>query len=753
MIVAEPTVNPELVFAHLDRLPPLPAIAIQLIELTTRSDASLADVIALLRGDQALSAKVLSLANSAATGLRQPATTLERAIPMIGLTAVRSVVLASVVFDCFPLPPRKPTAGGFDRAEFWKHSIAVACGARRLAAAKPDTRVDAEEAYIAGLLHDLGKVALHAIFPKGYDRVVLQAAETHSDIADVERAILGADHTVVGRRLADRWRLPRMLQESIWLHHLAADSLPASAANARLIAAVQLADVVAREQRIGMSGNHAHYESSARLADRLGFRPADMSAVVENLLADVAAQCEFLGLERPLPEAMYAHAMSQANADLARINHEMLDTNRRLAASARYFHAISEFDRNLIDWSDPPAVVEAIAKAAQIALQRQEIMAFGLRDNWAAVDISQTQTPAASRVTRAAAFELVNALHELNGSTELIVKAPAAVRSLLASNESAAGTSNIWWLLPIAHEGQIRAGIVFASDAEERAKLASETDDLRSFLVSVGLALGRANAHAAARKLSEDLAETNRRLQQVQVELLRSRTLSMIAEMAAGAGHELNSPLTVISGRAQMLASQITDPEARRSLEVIMRKAHECSGIVSELMDFARPHAPELEPVDLAALIAEVRDEVVEKAKLPPSRIAIDVSAPSGTQQPPPANADRQQIRTVLIELLNNAIDAVYGNDGIITIKCRRSTQGDGVELIIRDTGIGMTPQVLQSAFDPFFSHRQAGRGRGLGLPRAYRIVELHHGRITLESRRDEGTTVRVLLPIATRTA
>ena len=84
----------------------------------------------------------------------------------------------------------------------------------------------------------------------------------------------------------------------------------------------------------------------------------------------------------------------------------------------------------------------------------------------------------------------------------------------------------------------------------------------------------------------------------------------MIAEMAAGAGHELNSPLTVISGRAQMLAKQLTEPDARRSLETIRSKAHECSRLVSELMDFARPRPPKLSGVNVPELLAEARAAV-----------------------------------------------------------------------------------------------------------------------------------------------
>lgn len=746
--------SPEVVLSHLDSLPTLPAIAVRLLQVTALSDSDASDVIKLLRGDQSLTARILSVAASAALGVREPVTTLERAVPLIGFAAVRSIVLATSVFDCFGKRSADSRGGAFDRVEFWKHALAVACAARRLARAVPDMGVDPEEAYVAGLLHDLGKVALAAVFPKAYDRIVAQVNQSRGDIADHERAVLGADHTVAGRRVAERWRLPRDLQETIWLHHLAADALPSSVGRPRLIGTVQLADTLAREQRIGYSGNHVFYETSPRLADRLGFTVTHLSVVVEALGTDVAEQATLLGLDGETPQAVYVKAMTRANAELGRLNAELLSGNRRLAAGARYFKAIAHFEQRLTDWADPAAVVIALADAAATALQRPRVAAFGLRENGSVVDICWIGESPDDRghSTQTVPADLRAWLEQTRaGLDAVLVPAPSGVRALLtpAFGPADRGTA---WLLPIFHRGEVAGGAAYLSEADERSRLAEEAEELRSFLASLGLALGRANAQAAAQRLSEDLAETNRRLQQMQVELLRSRTLSMIAEMAAGAGHELNSPLSVISGRAQMLAASLPDPEAQRVLQMISKKAHECSGIVSDLMDFARPRSPQVTSVDVTELLAEVRGDWLQASGLPPTRLRLDPPVARG--EPAAAVlADREQMKTVVRELISNATDAVAENNGTIILRWQPAVRENVVEVLVEDTGCGMTPVVLQRALDPFFSHRRAGRGRGLGLPRAYRIVEAHGGRIWLESRPDEGTTVHVLLPRAPATS
>lgn len=738
--------QPELALSHLDGLPTLEPVAVKLLQATADSKSDVEEIAQLLRGDPALTAKLLSVANAAATGARGPVRTVEKAVALLGFAAVRSLVLAVKVFEAFAAKPPPAGQRAFERNEFWKHALAVACAARRLAAARREFSVDTEEAFVAGLLHDLGKIALSAVFPKAYDRIAAQADHARGDIADAERTILGIDHTIAGRRLAERWNLPRPLQETIWLHHLSAEALPSNVLTPQLIALVQLADTLAREQRIGYSGNHSFYEPSRPLAQRLGFSEADVEAVAAHLVGDVAEQVKLLGLDAETSEAMYLKALTRANGELGRINAELTLTNQKLAAGARHFKALSEFDRQLTPWSDLPAVVAAIAGAARIALQRPRVAAFGLHEPPAVLELCWTGETAGAggAATQGVTEELKEWLKDPSQGWEaMLLRVPRALRAALAPAAAHLGRGEPW-LLPILHDNQCAGGIVFCSETDERARLGGEIEELRSFLASLGLALGQANAQAAVRRLSDDLAETNRRLQQMQAELLRSRTLSMIAEMAAGAGHELNSPLTVISGRAQMLQQAVEDPEIERSLQMIHVKAHECSRIVTELMDFARPRPPRMAAVDLAELLNEARTEWLARAALPPARLLPEYNGAL-----PRIWADREQIKTVLRELLGNATDATLANQGGITLGCRAAPGDPAAEIIVRDAGCGMTPQVLERAFDPFFSHRAAGRGRGLGLPRAHRIVEAHGGRIWLESRPGEGTTAHVILPAA----
>lgn len=743
--LAEPAAELDVVLSHLDRLPTLPAVAVRLLEVTADSAATTREVAELLRADQSLTAKLLSLANAAAQGARAPITDLNRAIVQLGFQTVRNLVFSVKVFETFGGRDEADGERRFDRAQFWKHALAVACAAQGLAAVRRDLGIAPGDAFVAGLLHDLGKVALDAVFPKAYDRIAAHAEQTRGDIADSERAILGVDHTVAGRRLAEHWRLPRALREVIWLHHLSIDSLPSSVSAPKLVGLVQAADALARERRIGYSGNHVAYERAADVALRLGLSEVQVGSVAERLVDDVAQQANLLELDRETPRSIYLEALTRANAELSRLNDDLTSSNRRLAAAARYFHALRTLDEQLDASSGVSDLVSAIADAAIVATQKPRLAVFAWRDDAGAVDLAwRADDPAARGCETAllrAEFESIG--EQCDALLDAVVaRAPRAVRTIASPALAQLGEGDAW-LLPIVHDGRLAGGILYLADQDEHARLACEAAELRSFLASLGLALGRARAQAAARRLSDDLADMNRRLQQAQLELLRSRTLSMIAEMAAGAGHELNSPLAVISGRAQLLRERVADPEVQRALDIIRDKAHECSQIVTELMDFARPRTPRSAPVDLRGLLSALRTEFAESAQLPSSRLVLEMPAPL-----PPVRGDEAQLRIVFQELLKNAIAAIQNTPGAVTIRTRLTPTGDALEVVVRDRGCGMTPSVLQRAFDPFFSHRAAGRSRGLGLPRAHRIVEAHSGRVWLESAVDEGTVAHVVLPI-----
>ena len=193
-------------------LPSLPAVALKVIELTSDPDCSMDELGSLIQNDQALAAKVLRTVNSSFYGLREPCSTIKRAIVMLGLSPVKALTLG------FSLVSAVETEGRdeFPFAEYWRRSLFAAVGAKVVAeAAELPT---ADEAFLAGLLHDIGMIALYEALREHYVAVIEKTEGEHAMLVRHEIEAFELQHPEIGAMLAERWRIPSQLVMPIRYH-------------------------------------------------------------------------------------------------------------------------------------------------------------------------------------------------------------------------------------------------------------------------------------------------------------------------------------------------------------------------------------------------------------------------------------------------------------------------------------------------------------------------------------------------------
>jgi signal transduction histidine kinase len=238
--------------------------------------------------------------------------------------------------------------------------------------------------------------------------------------------------------------------------------------------------------------------------------------------------------------------------------------------------------------------------------------------------------------------------------------------------------------------------------------------------------------------MSEPDASFDRRLEQAKLEAMK--------ELAYGASHEVNNPLANISARAQTLLRDESDPDRRRALEAINHQALRAHEMISDLMLFARPPQLQRDRFDLSPIIREIIGEL--SADSARRDIAVTFIAADNLPQ---INADRVQVAVAIKALLLNAIEAI-GRDGLV--ECHATASGrvsegapSAVRITVTDSGPGIPPHIRPRIFDPFFSGREAGRGLGFGLSKAWRIVTDHGGQLTVESGEASGATFIIELP------
>jgi signal transduction histidine kinase len=238
--------------------------------------------------------------------------------------------------------------------------------------------------------------------------------------------------------------------------------------------------------------------------------------------------------------------------------------------------------------------------------------------------------------------------------------------------------------------------------------------------------------------MSNDLARL-RELEANFAETLEREKLEAMAEFAAGAGHEINNPLTVIAGRAQLLLRGETDPERRHALALMNAQAMRVYEMIADMMLFARPPQPNLAKFDavnlLDTLIAELQPTAARQET---------ILMRTGLQEPLEIKADPTQITVAVRALVQNAFEAL-GNGGHVQVALQ-STE-DELQIRVIDDGPGVSDAERRHIFDPFYSARQAGRGLGLGLSKCWRIVTNHGGKVEVESTLGHGAKFTITIP------
>src|ERR1041384_3683337 len=239
-----------------------------------------------------------------------------------------------------------------------------------------------------------------------------------------------------------------------------------------------------------------------------------------------------------------------------------------------------------------------------------------------------------------------------------------------------------------------------------------------------------------------DVQAKNEELATMTQQLWQASRLATMGELAASVAHELNNPLATISLRLETLTAQLAnDDQKRRAVEIVADEAERMGKLVGTLLHFRRRTHRQISTVDAR----EELDNSVEliEYNLRSNNVKIVREYDSNL---PTVQADRQQLRQVFLNLMTNASDAMKAG-GSITLRAPMSAGGDKVHLEFDDTGAGISPESLQKIWDPFFTTKPEGKGTGLGLAICKRVIEEHHGSITIESEEGKGTRITVELP------
>ena len=235
--------------------------------------------------------------------------------------------------------------------------------------------------------------------------------------------------------------------------------------------------------------------------------------------------------------------------------------------------------------------------------------------------------------------------------------------------------------------------------------------------------------------LAGTLAETNRRLEQVQAEARRSERLAALGQLSAGLAHEIRNPLGVIKGSAEMLSQKLADssPLSTELAGYIVTESNRLGALVTRFLDFARPLHADLSPKPIPEVLDRALHDVAQLWKGAP--VQVNKEYAPGL---PPVPIDESLVEQAFVNIIQNAYDAMSVSGGELKVTARRSRQdrrnGDnvaGVEVRISDTGPGISADLREQIFNPFVTTKKAGVGLGLSI--VSKIMDGHHGSVRIE--------------------
>ena len=730
------------VFRKLETLPTLPQIATRMVKTAVSDTSDLDNLARIIESDPPLSSRVLKLINSPKMGLGKEVRTIKEAATILGLEGLKSHILGIHAFDMLTKDLKKHQ---WMRRGLWRHSLAVSCTSELIA--RHTGAFDPAEASVAGLLHDIGIIALDYCFGESkYEKVMNLMQKEDISFLEAETTVLGVDHTLAGKWVAEKWNLPEFILAAIWLHHQGSTTPLLNDEMGNLIRVVHLANTICSQQRFGFADSAVELMSIDEQCENLGLSRQIYKEILPQIGEFVEDRAKILGLDLYERE-LYLKALQSANLHQSRFIEKLDLQNRRLSRTLNEFFIIHSFNEEAPADSSVLEVLQKSARTARDFLSAEKIVCFVVdrQKKYLAGKVSLKGSEETETIFISRGREKKAEAESLNGDRIILQELAAQLASGQNSSYQFPGlpTGGKVAYIPLKVSRSVSGGM-FVDNRKSEVELAWKRQEVLALADAIAGALARAFLVEQLRETSEKLVESSREAEAANVKLLESKKLAAIGRMAAGAAHEMNNPLAIISGRAQLLLEKKkAREELKLHLTVIRDQCERLSKTISDLLGFARPVKPDIKEGKLKDAIEAALADLSEKIAGKQIKIVKHIQ-----KELPKGAFDRFQIIQVFANVIKNAVEATKDR-GTIEISAAASTRKPFLIVKITDTGEGIEAEHLDRIFDPFFSTKQAGRGTGLGLSIAHSIIEAHRGKIRVESTLGKGTTFVIHVPMA----
>ncbi len=678
----------------------MPQILIKLIEHLQADDLGMTELAALVAKDAGMTSKILAVANSSAYHRGSTRTAgLEHSLVALGTDMIKTLVISESVFQTFNSFPH---SGSTDLRAFWKNSLTAAVIARDLAKRMGYPQV--EEAYLAGLLHNVGRLALLATAPKEY--AFNFTARDDENLCAVEQRTLQITHSEAGAWLVERWSLDSFLADSVLYHHEPSSRLESAHP---LIRIVRLAHLMA-----------THAPDDDAIADAMGLcgmGPDDIAAIAAAAARQVDKSAAHLGIDltgaddipsppayAPAPQDPVQQRLSEEVRNLVLVS-EVGQTFSRQQGESGLLESMTRSARILFDFDNTVILLENPTGHALVGMpsaEQQRIAEFS-------IPLSKGGMIAAAALERRLTF-IGRDSAELGLPEEQLFR-------ILGSDSLVC--------LPLVAGARCLGVLVGGVAAWQLASCQKRERFMQAFGAQAAGALEtalseRGHARRQLAHVAEEYREASRRVV-----------------------HEVNNPLSIIKNYLSVLDHKLARREpVVGEMSILNEEIDRVGQLISGLAD--------LQPSDgvRATDVGKVVDDVLRLFRATdfvPASVEIHASV---DEEHSTIEGDADILKQVLVNLVKNAVEALGSMGGRIEIANRGHVNRERklyLELVVSDTGPGLSSEVLANLFSPVKSTKD-GAHHGLGLSIVHSLVKRLDGLISCRSGR-HGTTFEILLP------
>ncbi len=708
--------------SNFKHIPTLPHILLQLMKTCNEENGSLKDVSKIIGKDTALTTRVLKLVNSAYYGNKYHITSVDSAVGLLGTNAIKNIAICSSVHEVFQTVNTKT---GFNLKQFWGHSLTCAILAKLVAINRNIPNPD--DAFLAGLLHDIGKIILWVNFPQQYSDLIEAHKGRPESILAGENQFVGAGHAEIGAWLLDKWNFQSFIADAVRYHHYPLnrlhDALP-------LVKCLYVANAICKNPgRNFADGLHAARET-------FGFTPVAVEEFLSQADAElkVVADSLNIGIEpgkskEPNKESVSAENDRHKQIDLikeVRDRSLLQGTLENLLAATDEAEILKESLQGLHSLFDISLVLFFIFNPEKQGLRGISFPAdkrFSIiKDVFISLQMEKSLMIECLQTRKIA--------DSFTRSSDII---PAVIDEQIVRLLGKEGMICI----PMIGYGETIGVMVLGIDRREFSHLTTQIKPLKMLVNQTSVAI-------RVHRMKES------RLREIQLERFGASS-----SMARKIIHEVNNPLSIIKNYLKILGIKLSAANmAQDEIQILNEEIDRVAQILHNLNSSSEDWISKIESVDVNAVLSDIltitREPLLDHFNV---KLQFDPDP-----ELPGILADKNSLKQVFINLMQNAFDAMPDGGNLHIRTCRVSSRLGGglsdsdldypeyVEITFHDDGPGIPDEIKTRLFEPYTGTKN-GDHSGLGLSIAHTIIQTLKGTINCESEPGNGATFRVELP------